>query len=105
MSFDDQTRAMLTEIAQRAARSAAQQAGPSVDDLRKLLRETVAETLTSIGISTTDPIEMQKDFQHLREWRVSMENVQRKGILTAVGVVSTGLLAALWLGIKELINK
>lgn len=47
-----------------------------------------------IGINTADPIEMQKDFAHLRKWRQGVEQVVPVSIKTSVIVIITGLLGA-----------
>lgn len=70
-------------------------------EAKRLIVATVEETLTKIGIDHEDPIEMQKDFQHLREWREASAAIKKKGMLTAVGVIITGVLAAVWLVIRE----
>lgn len=57
-----------------------------------------------LGLKVDDPIEVQKDFQHLREWRETTESVKAKGLLAVVGVVASGLCAALWLGLKEFLG-
>ena len=70
-------------------------------EAKQLIVATVEETLTKIGIDHEDPIEMQKDFQHLREWREAATAMKKKGMITAVGVIVTGVLAAIWLAIRE----
>jgi hypothetical protein len=75
------------------------------DQLHAAVQESVRQTLIQLGIASNDPIEMQKDMQHLRAWRQSMESVRSKSILTAVGILMTGTLAALWVGFKEIIGK
>lgn len=69
-------------------------------EIRKIVAETVAETLTRMGIPVDDPIEVQKDMAHLRAWRESVATVKRQGIITAVGILTAGLLGILWLAIK-----
>lgn len=73
------------------------------EELKLLVAESVRETLIQLGISSHDPIEMQKDMQHLREWRKSMDSVKSKSMLTLLTVVVSGMLAALWVGIKSLV--
>lgn len=71
------------------------------EELKKVITDTVKDTLTNIGCQTDDPIEMQKDFAHLRDWRKSTEAVKKKGLLAAIGfiVVSTmGLALKAFLG-------
>lgn len=46
-----------------------------------------------LGVDTTNPLEMQKDFAHLRAWRESTDLVKRKGLTAAVTVIVTGSLA------------
>jgi hypothetical protein len=75
------------------------------EELRDLIRETVSETFTQLGVQYSSPLEMQKDFQHLREWRLSVESVKSKTMLAIVGVFVSGTLGALWLGLKEVLSK
>ena len=73
----------------------------SAEDLQILVKATVHETLANLGADADNPIEMQKDFQHLREWRCTMNDVRSKGILTLVGIIVAGVCTALWLGLKS----
>ncbi|UTC27986.1 hypothetical protein [Stenotrophomonas phage A1432] len=75
------------------------------EEARLVIRESVREAFLMLGIKVDDPIEVQKDFQHLREWRNTTDAVKRKGLLTIIGILTTGFLAALWLGIKEFAHK
>lgn len=69
-------------------------------DIRKIVAETVAETLVKLGIDSTDPIELQRDMQHLRAWRESVETVKKQGIITAVGIIIAGVIGMIWVSIK-----
>ena len=73
-------------------------------DIHRIVRDSVRETLIELGIAHDDPIEMQKDFQHLREWRLATAMIRRKGILTILGLAIAGMAAALWLGVKQMIQ-
>lgn len=73
----------------------------SEKELRALMKETVQETLTSFGIDTKDPFELQRDFSHLREWRKSSEAIKTKGMLTIITLFITGLAGILWLGLTS----
>lgn len=75
------------------------------DEAKALVREAVRETFLMLGVKVDDPLEVQKDFQHLREWRYTMQSIRSKGMLTLVGIALTGLLAAAWLGIKDLVSR
>ena len=58
--------------------------------------KAIAQFFTTIGVDASDPIEMQKDFAHLRAWRESMDLVKRRTIISAVTVVVTGFLGVLY---------
>lgn len=79
--MDPETKALIEDVAQEAANKA------------------VEGALTKLGVDHQNPIEMQQDFARLREWRTSVDAIRRKGILTVVGVLVTGALAALWVGL------
>ena len=70
------------------------------DIARTAAREAVHELMISLGADVSNPaakIEMQKDFQSLREWRQSMLAVRRHSLLTAVGIVVVGVLGILYM--------
>lgn len=69
--------------------------------LKKVLKETVLDTLTQLGIEHQEPFEMQKDFQHLRELRVSTEEIKKKGLLTLVGIFAASSVGVIVLGLKD----
>lgn len=75
------------------------------EEARALILEAVRETFLMLGVKVDDPIEVQKDFQHLREWRNTTESIKSKGLLTVMGILVSGMLAALWVGIKEFVGK
>lgn len=74
------------------------------EEIRGIVADGVQDAFVKLGIQADDPIEMQRDFQHLREWRQSMEQVKHKGILAAIGMVVTGLVTVAWIGVKALLN-
>ena len=67
------------------------------------MKAAVHETLLQLGVDTSSPLEMQRDFQHLRDWRTAQEAIQRKGYITIIGVLVTGSFALLWIGAKDFI--
>lgn len=98
---------------------------PNDAELKKLIRETVEETVKStllqLGIDVADPIaaqeemaavreiakhvgdpEYQADQLHLRRWRKSMESASNMTLKTALGILVTGILGALWLGLQQI---
>lgn len=75
----------------------------SKEELRELMKESVADALSHLGIDSMSPVEVQKDLQFLRELRLTSERVKNRTIVTLVGLLVAGLAAATWLGIKSLI--
>lgn len=75
----------------------------TTEELRELVRDTVEETLTRLGMDRSNPTAMQRDFAALRQWRESMEAIRRKGMVTLVSVIVTGVCAALWIGVRALL--
>lgn len=82
-------------------------------------KAAVEETLISLGIDARDPIQAQKDFmalrevskliidpefrrdmEHLRSWRLAVNEVKAKSLLTLVGILLTGGVALLLAGFK-----
>lgn len=79
------------------------------DQVRKIAADAasqaVFDVLTRLGISTDTPIEMQRDMQHLRAWRQSMEQVQSKSILAAVGLAVSGIVALVVIGLQDFFRR
>ncbi len=75
------------------------------DEARALIREAVREAFLMLGVKVDDPIEVQKDFQHLREWRAATDSIKSKGLMTLMGILVSGLVAAAWVGIKDFAGK
>lgn len=69
-------------------------------ELKALLQEAVTGALVKLGMDIEDPLEMQRDFQHLRDWRIAVGQARSKGFLTVVGILTAGVLAALWVGLR-----
>jgi hypothetical protein len=74
------------------------------DEISLVVQETVKTTLLSMGIDAADPIEMQRDFQTLRDWRRASTAIRSKGLMTLVGILAAGLLGALWIGVKSVLK-
>ena len=83
-------------------------------------RAIVRETLLAIGIDVDNPIEAQEDFavmravgklamdpefrkdiEHARKWRKAVEQMETKGLLTAVAVIGAGALGLIWAAVKS----
>lgn len=71
------------------------------DDIKRIVRETVHETLAVMGIFANNPQETQADFIYIRRMRLGAEAMSRAirtGLITAT--IPT-FLYLLWQTIKE----
>jgi hypothetical protein len=50
-------------------------------------------------------VELRADFQHLRRWRRSVEQAQSYTFKAVITVLVTGVVGAVWLGIKAMLGK
>jgi len=77
-------------------------------DTKKAIREAVSEgiddALTKYGLDTSDPTAMQADMVYLRKSRTGSDEVLKWGKRSAITAAVTGMLVALWQGIKSIIN-
>lgn len=99
-------------------------AADRIEELKAIARATVHETLTTLGIDASDPLQAQQDFgtmrdlvklardpeyrkdwEHARKWRLAIESATSKGFLAVVGIIVSGAAGALWLGIKAAVGK
>jgi hypothetical protein len=70
------------------------------DELKSLMTEAVDSAFLRMGLDTTSPLETQRDMQHLRDWRLAVNSVTSKGMLSVVLLIISGLIAATWVGLK-----
>jgi hypothetical protein len=75
------------------------------EDIRRVIKETVLETMLVLGIDASHPIEFQNDMRTLREWRLSSKVVRRGLIMGVIVTILSGAMAAVWIGFKSLISK
>ena len=75
------------------------------DDIDAIVLRAVATTLTSFGIVEEDRRDLRADLQHLRRWRKSVEQAQSYTFKAVVTVIATGLVGAVWLGVKVVLGK
>ena len=73
-------------------------------DIDTVILRTVATILTSFGIDEEDRKELQADFQHLRRWRKSVEQAQSYTFKAVITIIVTGLVGAVWLGVKVMLG-
>ena len=70
-----------------------------------IVLKAVASVLASFGIEDDDRRELRADFQHLRRWRKSVEQAQSYTFKAVITVLATGLMGAVWLGVKVVLGK
>ncbi len=83
----------------------------SEEEIRRIVeqavRETLHEMLPALGIDISSPetrIQVQVDMAWLRRQRRASEQVEKLVKRTAIALVVSGLLAALWTGIRAAIR-
>ena len=94
-------KAEVEEAAEKAADAAAWKVTLTPEEVSHMVAEAVRQTLLQMGIDTSNPIAMQRDFQHLRQWRESGEDLKRKGTLAVMGIFLSGLGTLIILGFRE----
>ena len=75
------------------------------NDIDAVVFKTIATILTSFGIEEEDRKELRADFQHLRRWRKSVEQAQSYTFKAVITIIVTGLVGAVWLGVKVMLGK
>jgi hypothetical protein len=95
---DDEIRAIVAE-------TLAEQQRIREESIDAIVLKAVASTLTSFGIEEDDRRELKADFHHLRRWRKSVEQALSYTFKAAITVVVTGLVGAVWLGIKVMLGR
>jgi hypothetical protein len=96
------------EIRAVVAAVLAEQQAAAPADIEAVVRKSIEAVLESFGIEAGDRKEVQEvqaDFRHLRKWRKSVEGAQTITFKVIVTTLCTGLLAAVWVGIKAAIGK
>lgn len=92
----------IEAVAVRAAQAAVREMDhPSRESMQALVSEAVKQTLIQLGIDHQNPLEMQQDFQYLRTWRKSGQELKRKTTIALAGLFLSGFVALFLMGIKE----
>lgn len=101
----EQVEQIAVSAATRAATQAVEKVAMSHAELNSVVAEAVKQTLMQLGVDTSDPFAMQRDFQHLRQWRESGEDLKRKGTVALLGIFFSGLVSLILMGINEWFQK
>ncbi len=95
---DDEIKAIVAE-------TLAEQGKLQQESIDAIVLKAVASVLASLGIEDDDRKELRADFLHLRRWRKSVEQAQNYTFKAVITVVATGLMGAIWLGVKVALGK
>jgi hypothetical protein len=95
---DDEIKAIVAE-------TLAEQHRFQQESIDAIVLKAVASVLASFGIEDEDRRELRADFQHLRRWRKSVEQAQSYTFKAVITVLATGLMGAVWLGVKVVLSK
>lgn len=93
------------EIRAIVAETLAEQQRIQQESVDAIVLKAVASVLASFGIEDDDRKELRADFQHLRRWRKSVEQAQSYTFKAVITVLATGLMGAVWLGVKVVLGK
>ena len=75
------------------------------EDIDAIVLKAIATTLASFGIEEEDRKELRADFEHLRRWRKSVEQAQSYTFKAVITIIVTGVVGAVWLGVKVMLGK
>lgn len=102
MTTDPEIKVLMQEVAEAAVAKAFTRLGLDPADPLTVQRDMAF--LREVRLLIQDP-ETQKDLLHLRRWRKTIDNVQSRGILTFVAILVTGVAAAVWIGVQDLMPR
>jgi hypothetical protein len=83
----------------------AEQRIASKADLDEAAKTTIATILQSFGVEEDDRKEVKADFQHLRRSRKGFEQAGSYTIKAIVTILVSGLVMAVWFGIRAALGK
>lgn len=75
------------------------------DEINAIVSRAIVTILTSFGIEKEERREIRADFEHLRRWRKSVEQVQSFTFKAVITVIVTNFIGAIWLGVKVMLGK
>ena len=71
-------------------------------ELRLVINTTVGEFLKQLGVDSSKPFEMQRNFHHLNNLAENSQAMRRQIWLTMIAVVMTSLFGVIVPGVKSL---
>ncbi len=103
--MDSEIQILIQEVASKAADKAVGDIliRLGLDPTNPLEVQRDMAALRELRSLMTDP-EFQKDMMHIRKWRVAMESVTKRGLLTLVALIVAGTCAAVVMSMKNVIG-
>ena len=71
------------------------------DDIKKVVKEAVQETLILFGFTIDNPKAMQDDMMHLRNLRLGCEATKKNALKAFITVTIPGALYIIWEAFKS----
>ena len=75
------------------------------EQIERVVRMTVRETLTTVGLDCAHPLDMQKDLAFIRRMRKYSEQIGSRIVCIVVGTFVVFAIGGLWLAIKGHLGK
>jgi hypothetical protein len=69
-------------------------------EIEAVVGKAVSQTLLKLGIDVDNPLEFQADMQHLRNWRQSVDTVKKQSLMTAIAILTAGVLGLVWMAVR-----
>lgn len=100
--MDQETRAIIAEVASEASQKAVSELliRLGIDHTRPLEVQRDMIALRELRVIVADP-KFQADMAHLRRWRITMERMTSKGMLTGLTAFVMFVLSMIVLGLKD----
>lgn len=74
------------------------------EEIEQIVDSAVLKTLSGVGLTVDKPVEIQKDFIHLRNHRTGCEATKRNMIKAIITVLIPSTLFLLWEAIKAMVK-
>lgn len=72
--------------------------------IRAAVRDGIDDALTKYGLDTSDPTAMQADMVYLRKSRIGSDEIIKWTKRSCLTAAISGVVVALWQGVKQLIH-
>ena len=72
----------------------------SGEEVRQIVRQELERALTGVGLDWDNQASQQADLAWLHEMRTTTQSAVRHAVTVAMGLIVTGLIGAIWIGVK-----